>query len=308
MAYLDHYLDKRNERLQRKHKAPARVIRGDRRERVVGEVMDVLKDWRLSHFENEAPCRYGLRAALCLDGHSWPTADVEADLVVQEALSLIGAERPSWAEGQWAYTVPRENCAWCSIAIDADGQANGDRFCSVMCATSSFESRVYKEGALVDGLMRRARGMIRREKAPTLCCTYCDRKFKKERAIFDSYRSSVRFCSNACADASRRTLVEIECNWCNERFRPDGKRRKYCSADCSRQGIIRDMRAALPERHCCRCKAVFRPKNGLAMYCSRACARVIYSANYYQKKKAAQPSNVIYLTAEIFDGWFKRAA
>lgn len=339
MPYLDHFLGKRNERLRRGKRGSTRPLRGDKRRHVIDEVMNILKDWRSSEFEHEADCRYGLRAALCREGFGWHTSDIDADLIVQQALSLIGAERPSWTEGQPDYAAARDNCLWCGKgmpdAMTAGGRAQ--RFCSRVCA----QSALLKQGEessfrkTVTGIA--AYRLVRRERQPLRPCLQCGEQFRP----FNYQTRGQRFCSTACAGAHARRIPERECKTCGTGFRPRQSGGIYCSIGCSTNrpaepkpcrscgGFVnrgsrqapfcsnacrnkegRALRAISRQsreckRSCRQCGESFVSKSGLAAYCSNTCSSL---AAYYRKKHAVQPSNVIYLTAEIFDGWFRRAA
>ena len=115
------------------------IFTGESRTHAREGILDKLRDWRLSPFENEASCRTGIRQTLCLKGHGWQVSDVTAESIVSEGLHLLGAERPDWNEGQRHYSIPRENCVRCGCAIDEADQTRGYRFCSTVCA------RAYKQ-------------------------------------------------------------------------------------------------------------------------------------------------------------------
>jgi hypothetical protein len=127
--------------------------------------MDELADWRFSEFQHEANVRNGIRSGLCLIGHSWPVADNEAMKLVEEGLRKIGAERPSWAGGQWHYTTPRENCTWCSRLIE-DDRWGRSRFCSSACAKSALLHRAFGDQRESEAIRLAAYRMITKEKAP----------------------------------------------------------------------------------------------------------------------------------------------
>src|SRR5690606_19838121 len=92
-------------------------------------------------------CRSGVRSALCLDGVSWPRADLEAELVVNAALHQIGATiRPTWQQGQPEYAGSYDNCIHCGNDLDVDQIAHHDRFCSVECVRSHRQTSAVKEG------------------------------------------------------------------------------------------------------------------------------------------------------------------
>ncbi|MEQ1405635.1 hypothetical protein ABK249_11890 [Neorhizobium sp. Rsf11] len=335
MAYLDHYLKARNERLANKHKPKAAgILKGERRRHVVDEVMDALRDWRFSKFENEGPIRYGLRSALCLDGHRWPLADMEADLLVQEALRRIGAKRPSWAEGQRDYTDPRHTCAWCGqdLPEEMTSGARQGRFCSSLCAKSAIQKRTEEDRYHASRTGTAAYRIIRREKLPLRDCLQCGTAFRP----FNYNKADQRFCTHECSQLWSRRIPERECKTCGTPFRPRASSGIYCSIACSvkraaevlpchscggpvpsralnakyccnacrvreergKRAVARANR--ILEKACAHCGDIFSAKTARAEYCCASCKQLAYYAR--------QRSNVIYLTAEIFDGWFKRAA
>lgn len=337
MAYLDHYLKARNERLAQKHKPKAgRILKGERRRHVVDEVMDILKDWRFSKFENEGPVRHGLRSALCPDGHRWALADLEAALMVQEGLKRIGAKRPSWAEGQRDYADPRHNCAWCGndLPEEMTSGARQGRFCSAVCAKSAIQKRTEEERFHASRTGMAAYRVIRREKLPLRDCLQCGTAFRP----FNYQKADQRFCTHECSQLWSRRIPERDCKTCGTMFRPKSASGIYCSIACSverpyeprackecggpvpkgchsapycsnqckykqeqgRRRIARLQRAC--EKTCAYCEEPFVAKTPAAAFCSSTCRA---SAHYHQKKRTAQ---IVYLTADIFDGWFKRAA
>ncbi|MGA1804447.1 hypothetical protein [Rhizobium sp. HT1-10] len=335
MAYLDNFLEKRRDRLMKPQKG-RRIMKGERRRHVVDEVMDVLKDWRFSHFENEASVRHGLRSAMCLDGNRWPLSDLEADLIVQEGLSLIGAKRPSWAEGQRDYAEPCHNCAWCGQGLpeEVTSGARQGRFCSSVCANSAIQKRSEEDRFHATRTGMAAYRVIRREQLPLRDCLQCGTGFRP----FNYKKADQRFCTHECSQVYGRRIPERDCKTCGTSFRPASATGLYCSVACSvarpretkgcrecgkplstgcvtapfcsracsyreeqgRRRIARLQRAC--EKVCAYCEETFVAKTPAATYCSPTCRA---SAHYHQKKKA---SNVIYLTTEVFDGWFRRAA
>lgn len=366
MVYLDKYLKVRNDRLAHQHRPKEkRILRGERRKHVVNEIFDVLKDWRYSKFENEGPAHHGLRAALCLDGFRWGSADLESDLIVQEGLRRLGAKRPSYDEGQWHYTVAPEQCVWCLGAIDETDQARGFRFCSPVCANSAYEHREYQHTRKFDSSAQNAYLVIRTDEAPAIACGYCGVSFKKRGAKFQSniVRGRYQFCSKVCADKSRIIYADRKCAVCEKTFRPTKETTLCCSTKCGHEFQIK------PPNRTCRCcgkgfrfyKANSDPTRGF--YCSRACKSAggpvvrfprecafcgtaflaksqkgrccsdkcaVYAnklrvgtirpktmtpavLDFIFRECGARvtmtaPNVVTIITAEIFDGWFKRAA
>lgn len=111
--------------------------RGDRaaRQARVRQIADVLKTYTASPFQYEAACRHGLRAQLCLNGWDWHEADREAHQLVQAALDMIGARRPSWWLGQpdavreGVRAHERTSCARCGKRLPEDARF----WCSDVC-------------------------------------------------------------------------------------------------------------------------------------------------------------------------------
>jgi hypothetical protein len=119
--------------------------RGDkvaRRERV-RRIADVLKQYDQSPFQYEAACTHGLRAALVLRGWPWQAAQDEARQLVQAALDMIGARRPSYEMGQPGYVhrhlsgFERTQCAWCNRPLPP----NHSLWCSSTCRQSAHGSK-----------------------------------------------------------------------------------------------------------------------------------------------------------------------
>lgn len=361
MVYLDNFLTARKERMLKGKRIKSRhIVKGQRRERVLTEVIDALQDWRLSHFENEGAVHHGIRAALCLDGHGWALSDIEADLLVQQGLRTIGAKRPSWEQGQREYLVARENCSWCQAAIDEEDRAKGARFCSAVCARSAFVRREYTSTQKENQLALSAFDAIKTDEAPLIECSHCQKPFKRRGAQYASNLALGRFkfCSMACADSSKRVYAARNCVICEKEYFPRKERQFCCSGTCGRKLLIKP-----PNRECLCCGVKFRSyRSGdkANSFCSVACSnkfgrrtrifrscywcgidyhakshksrscgpqcaqRIVNVRNGAWKPKALTPHLLDFmcrevgisvtpdrpacLTAEIFDGWFKRAA
>lgn len=88
-----------------------------------------------SLFGLEGPLRASLRSNLCLRGWHWRDADRLACDVLSGAHALVGAERPSWNEGQREWTIEggtlieRTRCARCHQKLP-EGHP---KFCSDIC-------------------------------------------------------------------------------------------------------------------------------------------------------------------------------
>ena len=83
----------------------------------------------------EGPMQQGLRARLCLSGWKWLDADQAARATVEAALAKVGAERPSWAEGQPEFLqhpgtlIARTRCVVCHKRLTP----TQFKFCSDTC-------------------------------------------------------------------------------------------------------------------------------------------------------------------------------
>lgn len=276
-----------------------RILKGEKREHVVHRVMDVLRSWRFSRFEHEGAARAGLRSALCLAGHGWGRADAEAAAIVDEGLRLMGAVRPSWAEGQWNYTTPRENCAWCGGDIAQEDWSTW-RYCSAMCAKSALESRVIGDFETDAGARIAAYRAIQKDKAPAICCKACGKEFR-------SANKKAEYCSPKCV-ASVRKISDKECVVCGTIFHPQRESVACCSRKCA--GIHRAAlyRANMPEVTCECCKAVFRATRPYAKYCSKRCQGIVSGRLFRMRRKQSKVRDVPLLTALAFDECFLMAA
>jgi hypothetical protein len=106
-------------------------------------------------------------------------ADVEAQTVVGEALRLLGAERPTWEEGQRAYSGGADYCAWCSVEIPDDmrNQKGGYSYCSELCAT---RARLFNEDDYSDQKDRigdQAYRVVRKPRSTSIICNGCGQPF-----------------------------------------------------------------------------------------------------------------------------------
>ncbi len=99
----------------------------------------------------EGTLRASLRADLCLRGWQWAVADQTARDIVAGAHRFIGAERPSWYEGQPEHVISegtlieRTRCACCHKPLPEDRK----KFCSSICYTSH-KHRLSRRRAVAD--------------------------------------------------------------------------------------------------------------------------------------------------------------
>ena len=239
----------------------------DQLEHVVRLAVEQLSDWRLSPFEHEGDVRAGMRSEMCLQSLRWDDADRAAASIVSEALTKIGAKRPTWEEGQRNYVEPRENCAWCQKELPED-MLRGDfskRFCSDVCAKSAIASWDFESRSNSDRTMRAARDSIRRLQNPPKPCAHCKKAFRPRGENLG------KFCSDECRAASTRKIFERPCAHCGTVFLPttqDNGRGQFCSTACHHAH-----RASYRiEMQCRFCGAEFVAASKKADFCSKACA------------------------------------
>lgn len=243
------------------------VFSKDRRKHVLGQVMDLMRDWRQSPFEYEGPVRTGVRSALCLQGHGWQRSDDEAASLVSDSLRQLGATRPTWEQGQRFYGDPRENCRWCYGPI-AEEDMTGNRsrlFCSDVCARSAYVNWDLKGNERGNAMAGEAYRAAYREKLPSRSCEHCGKSFKPA-----SENARSKYCSTRCTgEAQRMTIPERACLKCGTTFRPPGTQpdMKYCKRKCYEAS----KRIHQPRR-CQQCSLTFIPRRDDQAFCSQACA------------------------------------
>ncbi len=244
------------------------------RKRVLAGTIKILEDWRLSHFESEAAVRAGLRSSLCLKGYDWARADAEAAAIVAAGLKAIGAQRPSWAEGQWHYSVSLDYCSWCHSPIDEEGRTRAQRFCSAECARFALERRVYEAGRHHDRVGASAYRTVLRLESEPRPCKWCGTHFR-------SASPAAAYCSPACARRSKGDgLADRACLWCGTTFHPRSRSMVCCSQQCSGHHQVMVYRETAPERSCLLCNSVFRPSQPYEKYCSPRCVADVRNARF----------------------------
>ena len=143
-------------------KAQRRKLKAQR-EALASALVLVLRDHREagapSWFTLEGPAVAVIRAQLCLERWPWSAADWAARDVVGEALARVGAERPSWAEGQPEFTqggiirTERTSCAECGKPLPEGHKL----FCSKRCGDAARSRRHHQAKAMLRSLERRLR-------------------------------------------------------------------------------------------------------------------------------------------------------
>lgn len=226
---------------------PGRILNGKRREAVLSQVLDRLRDWRLSPFEFEADARAGVRSALCLRGYAWERSDEEAAGLVAEGLRIIGAIRPTWQEGQPEFTDSGRDqdareamlqrtkpCARCG-KLFAPVNNRPAMFCSWECVAL-------------------------RERA----CAHCGRMFAPR-------HKGSKYCGPKCSALAQRTVAPRTCRHCRSIFRPRNGNRTdegfYCSMECQVAG-----RAYVTVVRVCEwCDTVYTARGHKSRFCSPRC-------------------------------------
>jgi predicted nucleic acid-binding Zn ribbon protein len=176
--------------------------RGDRaaRQAKVRQIADVLREGEPSRFRYEAACRHGLRAKLCLDGWPYHAADQEAHQLVQAALDMLGARRPSWAMGQPEWTqdgtrvAERYRCARCAGPLPEGRWL----WCSDACRSAAHQDRARRQNREDHNAKARAYRAAWAAKVPERTCETCGRGFKPKDP---GRRPNPRFCSVKCRNA-----------------------------------------------------------------------------------------------------------
>lgn len=212
-----------------------RLVGDKQRAALVDVIARYLSQWQASPWQYEAPARKILRDYLLRQGHPWPQSDLEADKIVQAALSRNGhAVRPSWDQGQPELTRVAGLCLQCGGDIKSrNGVPASAFFCEPVPPRVSCEARynLYRE---------------------------------------DTFRAWMTKEGQAVGkEAFRDRLGERSCDGCQKVFRPNFRGQRFCTKLC---GLIHDKRPDVP---CAHCSEIFRPqvRNGKAsIYCSKSCA------------------------------------
>jgi hypothetical protein len=256
----------------------APIYRGESRKHVVSLAMDVMKDWRLSPFENEGAARAGLRSGLCEKGFDWTRSDSEAATIVAEALHFMGAKRPTWEQGQREYTESGDNCRRCGGAIPDDmlfGRKRS-RYCSDVCARAAIQQSDFENIRRHDDVYRAAWHAIQRGSAPPRSCAHCGTTFR-------SKHPRARFCTPECHGLAKRTVPDRSCEHCGKRFRPKDRKVRFCSTQCGyshRDEVQRSCRV------CCK---QFTAASPTALYCSVKCRNVVVMLRRGDLKRLSAP-------------------
>jgi hypothetical protein len=196
--------------MARKAKARDSYPKGFRRQTRItirDRLIPLFKGAEPSPFAAEGPARAGVRSALCLAGWRWPLADAEAELLTLSALQMVGAKRPSWAEGQPEYVQPgvlpilRDTCRRCGKPLPEENRT----FCGPVCAKASqleerrrrYEHELDIAAAAASAAGAKA-GRRRKAPLPKRNCVQCGEAFFPVKA-------GEKYCGRACYHQSRRS-------------------------------------------------------------------------------------------------------
>jgi len=116
----------------------------DKKRFIITRLSLIMKTGEPTHFAFEGVCRTGIRRGLILKGWPWGQAEAMATELTNSALNSIGAERPTWLEGQLDWTlnsnaiaIKREACVVCKKPLPE----KRTKYCSSQC----HKSRLYKK-------------------------------------------------------------------------------------------------------------------------------------------------------------------
>ena len=200
-------------------KARPKQLNKDRRRHLVETVAAILKAGEPTYFSFEATCRCSLRSRFCLEGWGWQDADAAAADVVAASLKQIGAQRPTWQQGQPEFNevgvlaVESVVCVRCKGPLDETLGYSGRkiRFCSKLCrvahSTAQWKKRQGEELAAKEAVWKRKALERHRANTPEQPCDRCGTMFIPGRHYGN--RPPQRFCSKRCV-AHHASDVERE--------------------------------------------------------------------------------------------------
>jgi hypothetical protein len=181
---------------------PVKRLPSHRRAAIRDAIANLMREAEPTPFAVEGPGRAGVRARLCLDGWPWGQADAAAADVVQAALQIVGAKRPTWEQGQPDWTqeavlpIQRERCARCGKSLPDDSEG-WRKYCGPLCAKAAkVDLRTMKDQA-DDYAKRKAWLASWSKKQPAKECPGCGRAFRPK------YQDA-KYCSKKCFNDARR--------------------------------------------------------------------------------------------------------
>lgn len=274
---------------------PRRIFDGKQRGAVVQRVVDVLRDWRLSPFENEAATRHGIRSGLCIAGNGWGAADSEASSLVAEAFKLLGHRRPDHDEAHWSYTLGPDYCQRCACPMPEDDIAKGRRYCSADCARAALAHRDREDAWYRDNAAWAAYRMVLKDKREKRTCLHCGAAFGVVRD-----EAATKFCSKACAGAYRKIDIPPRpCRnpACGTPFVPPSSNpdAMFCCRECR----IESESLARFDCRCIWCGKLFPAHRPGAQFCGRTCMNTAHKVRSGRIRRISPP---------VFDYVFRMAA
>jgi hypothetical protein len=177
----------------RKVKAAGIRLNKDKREAMIARLARIMRRAEPTAFALESELRHRLRSKLCLEGTDYILADLLAADIVDCALRSIGAQRPSWKEGQPEWTqegvvyIARTRCVRCHWKLP-EGHY---RYCSNVCASAHLMRMKYLQDGELARADRAAREAEWRAAQPKRACEVCGDHFQPN-------RPGHRFCSFRC--------------------------------------------------------------------------------------------------------------
>lgn len=279
-----------NKRAEAELSRPAkrRKLPRERRRVLIGRVLDVMRVGLPTYFAFEGSCRAGLRSEFCLQGYAWAEADATAMDIVATALRFLGAQRPTWQQGQPEWTedgfspIERTRCVHCGGSLP-EGHT---KFCDSVCSIAHRRQGAAKWGETMSRVERLSAwaaqtAKTKKERMEAYGITSQDWR--------NAYHSTLRSERRAEARGSR------ECRGCGKPFAAERNDAQYCSKRCQQNswqqrkrgeagdaGQQRRYEAAavqqadmrrLSTRQCPICFSIFRVRNpsDVSITCSRSC-------------------------------------
>ncbi len=242
----------RNKEIDRRIRvnAKTRKLNQEFRSELVSRVVEILRDGTPTVFAREGACHHGVRSYLCIEGWGWDDADRNAADIVSNALNRLGAQRPTWLQGQPEYrgksfhgNYRRCGNPKCQSLLE-EYQAI---FCSEHCSHYVAQRRWIEQNREEAAIM----GKIARD--------------KRRRADPEKYTIMRR---EGRLRAQERWDIK-ECKACGKQFnaRP-GRDNPYCSLKCYWSvGQVNETRSCVV----CSTKFFVSKKTDPKIYCSKAC-------------------------------------
>lgn len=238
-----------------------------------------------------------------------------------ERIPDIWLYRRAWKEVRHR-RAPERACLQCGMMFRDNNPAT--KYCSSNCVKAAITTRPMIKCVVCDTEFRQQKESHKccslkchgvnearefRKSAPEICCAIC-------KAIFRAGGRKSMYCSRRCAKAADYQRIKARkepkqmrpCECCGEQFTPRDDRMAFCSTACRRKAEYASAKEHFvpksKERQCAICNSTFI-RNGMRdMFCGDAC-KLLHRRLTYNRP---QRENVIALTAEIFDSWFKAAA